>query len=125
MGDDATGPGEHLAAYAGAWIAGDGEAIAAATEPGYVLDDPRYGRIERDGMPAYIERLRDDLRALGHEGPFIELSEVVTTERDGGLVAWCWWEYPGTGISGAGLIHVGPGGVRSERLAYHSTPAEV
>lgn len=50
----------------------------------------------------------------------MELSEVVTAENNGALIAWCWWTIPVTEIKGAGLIKVESSGVRSEVLTYYT-----
>jgi hypothetical protein len=50
----------------------------------------------------------------------MELSEVVTEEKEGVLTAWCWWAIPGTQIKGSGLIKVGSEGVQSEMLTYYT-----
>jgi hypothetical protein len=36
----------------------------------------------------------------------MELSEVVTEEKEGVTTAWCWWAIPGTDIKGSGPIKV-------------------
>jgi hypothetical protein len=67
-----------------------------------------------------LKELISSLRGTESETQFMELSEIVTQEEGDGLTAWCWWEIPGTGIKGSGLIKVGPEGVRSERLTYYT-----
>jgi hypothetical protein len=64
--------------------------------------------------------LVDSIRGANYDGPFMDLSEVVTKEEDGVLTAWCWWAVPGTEIQGSGLIKVRDDGVVSERISYYS-----
>ena len=67
--------------------------------------------------------MKETVTSLG-EGtlpePFMELSEVVTEEKEGVLTAWCWWAVPGTQSKGSGLIKVGAEGVESEVLTYYT-----
>ena len=51
---------------------------------------------------------------------FEEISDVVVREQDGELTAWGWWQT--ASVEGAGLVRVGPKGVRSEKTAYYSPP---
>ena len=54
----------------------------------------------------------------------MELTELVTSEKDGVLTAWCWWEILGTLMKGSGLIKVTDNGVISERLANYTKLSE-
>lgn len=113
---------EHLGTYAEGWAKGDAELILKAVAPNFVLDDPNDGRIGQSTFPDYMARLTRSLadkRTGTHDGPFIELSEIVTQDGEDGLTAWAWWEYPGTGVMGMALIKVGDEGVRHETLAYY------
>ncbi len=60
------------------------------------------------------------LRGADFDGPFMNLTEVVTNEEGGVLTASCWWAVPGTELQGSGLIKVTDDGVISERLAYYA-----
>ena len=51
---------------------------------------------------------------------FEEITDVVVHEQDGELTAWGWWQT--ASAEGAGLVRVGPNGVRSEKTAYYSRP---
>ncbi len=99
------------------------ESSVSSVSSDYVLDDPNEGQITKEQFPTYMGQLKEivsSLRGTDSETQFMELSEVVTLEEGDGLTAWCWWEIPGTGIQGSGLIKVGPEGVRSERLTYYT-----
>lgn len=60
------------------------------------------------------------LRGDGYEGPFMDISEVLTKDDGDGLTASCWWEIPGTNILGSGLIKVANDGVVSELIACYT-----
>lgn len=114
---------DFIGAYAEGWTTGDAGKIVAATAPDYVFDDPNVGQIRRDDLPDYIRDLSsalDELRGGGRDGNFLDLSEVVIDETSDGATVWCWWEAPGTGIGGSGLIKVGPQGVTSEKITYYT-----
>ena len=114
---------DHLGRYADGWMKGDLETILSSVSSDYVFDDPNEGQITKEHLPTYMGQLKElisSLRGTESETQFMELSEIVTQEEGDGLTAWCWWEIPGTGIKGSGLIKVGPEGVRSERLTYYT-----
>lgn len=114
---------DFIGAYAEGWTAGDAARIIGATAPGYVFDDPNAGKISRDALRGYLEELSaalDALRGGARDGNFLDLSEVVVEETADGATVWCWWQAPGTGIGGSGLIKVGPEGVISERITYYT-----
>lgn len=111
----------HLAAYSEGWINGDVDPVMPVLAEDYLLDDPHFGRIAKDGMPAYFEDLKATVR--DHRGgvdklPVMRIGEVMTREDGKSLIVWLWWAVPGTSLEGAGLIKIAPGGVISERLAY-------
>lgn len=111
----------HLAAYSEGWINGDVDTVMPVLAEDYLLDDPHFGRISKDGMPAYFEDLKAtvrDLRGGVDELPVMRIGEVMTREEGEILTVWLWWAVPGTSLEGAGLIKIAPGGVVSERLAY-------
>ena len=114
---------DFIGAYAEGWTTGDASKILSATAPGYVLDDPNAGKITRDGFAEYLQGLSatlDELRGGPPQGNFLDLSEVVVQEIEDGATIWGWWETPGTGVEGSGLIKVGPEGVLSEKIAYYT-----
>mgnify|MGYP003565674620 FL=1 len=114
---------EHLGTYAEGWTKGDAELILKAAADNYTFDDPNAGVIPKNEFANYLEAMKETVTSL-REGslpePFMELSEVVTEEKEGVLTAWCWWAVPGTQIKGSGLIKVGPDGVQSEVLTYYT-----
>ena len=115
--------GEHLNTYAEGWTRGEAEAILQAAAGDYVFDDPNAGLITKEEFVSYFEELKqavDGLRGGIAQTTFMNLTEVVTSENSGELTAWCWWAIPGTPLEGAGLIKVGPDGVRSEKIAYYT-----
>ncbi len=114
---------DYLGTYAEGWANGDGEAILSATSDRFVFDDPNAGKVAKGNFSQYLADLKEavaSLRGDAYEGPFMELSEVVTKDDDGVLTASCWWEIPGTDLRGSGLIKVADDGVVSERLAYYT-----
>ena len=121
MGSDGLAAYGHLAAYSEGWINGDADTVLPALADDYLLDDPHFGRIRKEGMPAYFEDLKAavrDLRGGAEELPVMRIGEVVTQEDGGLLTVWLWWAVPGTALEGAGLIKIAPEGVVSERLTY-------
>ena len=115
---------DHLAAYAEGWTNGDADKILGCTTADYVFDDPNSAPVPKSGFVAYLNGLKETVSSTRGDstgdGPFMELSEVVTSEVDGVLTAWCWWSIPNTPIQGAGLIKVGDNGVQSERIAFYA-----
>ena len=115
--------GDNLARYAEGWTKGDTEMILSAASESFTFDDPNAGTIVREDFAEYLTGLREVAAAAGGAKPgesFMEITEVVTQETDGGLAASCWWALPGTDIQGSGLIKVGADGVTSERIAYYT-----
>ena len=114
---------EHLGTYAEGWTKGDAGLILKAVADNYTLDDPNAGAISKNEFANYLEGMKESVTSL-REGtlpePFMELSEVVTEEKEGVLTAWCWWAIPGTQFKGSGLIKVGSEGVQSEVLTYYT-----
>ena len=114
---------EHLGKYAEGWTKGDAGLILKAAAENYALDDPNAGIISKNEFANYLEGMKETVTSL-REGtlpePFMELSEVVTEEKEGVLTAWCLWAIPGTQIKGSGLIKVGSEGVQSEMLTYYT-----
>lgn len=114
---------DYLGTYAQGWTNGDSDTILSVASDSFVFDDPNEGRIAKADFAGYLTGLKEAVAALrgdGYEGVFMNLTEVVTKDDDGILTASCWWEIPGTGIQGSGLIKVAADGVVSERLAYYT-----
>jgi hypothetical protein len=114
---------EHLGTYAEGWTKGDAGLILKAAADNFTFDDPNAGVIPKNEFADYLEGLKEtvsSLREVSLPEPFMELSEVVTEEKEGVLTAWCWWAIPGTQIKGSGLIKVGSEGVQSEMLTYYT-----
>ena len=106
---------DHLGVYAEGRTKGDADTILRAAADGYVFDDPKAGKITKSRFAEYLDDLKESVRsARGGTSSkrFMELSEVVTQEKDGVLTAWCWWAISGSEIKGSGLINVGAEGVR-------------
>ena len=117
---------DYLGQYAEGWTKGDAGAILKAVSDDYTFDDPNVGKITKSDFTTYLLSLKESVKSA--QGgrlptPFMELSEVVTHEKDGVMTAWCWWSIPGTSMKGSGLIKVGPTGVRSEVITYYAKPA--
>ncbi len=114
---------DYLGTYAEGWTNGDSVAILSVASDSFVFDDPNAGKISKGEFAEFLSGLKAtvaSIRGDEHEGPFMNLSEVVTKDDDGVLTASCWWEIPGTDIQGSGLIKVGSDGVVSERIAYYT-----
>ena len=114
---------EHLGTYAEGWTKGDADTILRTVAESYTFDDPNTGVISKNEFASYLAALKETVSTLrGGTSPetFMELSEVLTDEKDGVLTAWCWWAIPGTEIKGSGLIKVGSEGVRSEVITYYT-----
>jgi hypothetical protein len=116
---------DYLGKYAEGWTKGDAEAILKAVSDDYTFDDPNVGKITKSDFSNYLAGLRESARSKQSgrlPTSFMELSEVVTQEKDGVMTAWCWWSIPGTTMKGSGLIKVGATGVRSEVITYYAKP---
>lgn len=114
---------DYLGTYAEGWTNGDSEAILSATSDTFVFDDPNAGNVAKGDFSNFFAGLKEavaSIRGGDYDGPFMELTEVVTKDDDGVLTASCWWEIPGTDIQGSGLIKVANDGVVSERIAYYT-----
>ncbi len=114
---------DHLGTYAEGWTKGDANTILKAVSEGYTFDDPNAGKIAKSKFAEYVSGMKETVRSLrggNLPDPFMELSEVVTQEKEGVITAWCWWSIPGTDIKGSGLIKVGADGVRSEVITYYT-----
>ena len=112
-----------LATYAEGWVNGDAETVVGALADGYVLDDPNYGRVAKHEMETYFTDLRErvcHLRGGAAVSTLMRLSDLTTKEDDELLVAWTWWEIPGTNLEGSGLMKITLEGVISERLTYYT-----
>lgn len=117
------GAAEHLGVYAEGWTNGEADTILKATAENYTFNDPNAGVIPKKEFARYLAGLKEQVKAARKGSlpkPFMELSEVVTQENQGVLTAWCWWAIPGTNMKGGGLIKIGPDGVRSEVITYHT-----
>ena len=114
---------EHLGTYAEGWTKGDADTILWTVAESYTFDDPNTGIISKNEFSNYLANLKETVSSLCGgtlPEPFMELSEVLTDEKEGVLTAWCWWAIPGTEIKGSGLIKVGTEGVRSEVITYYT-----
>ena len=114
---------EHLGTYAEGWTKGDADTILKVVADSYTFDDPNTGVISKNEFTNYLAGLKETVSSLRGgtlPEPFMELSEVMTDEKEGVLTAWCWWAIPGTEIKGSGLIKVGTEGVRSEVITYYT-----
>lgn len=117
---------DHLGLYAEGWTKGDSNLILKAVSNDYILDDPNVGNISKEKFSSYLDSMKDTVKSLCNGNlpePFMELTEVVTSEENEILTAWCAWSVPDTNIKGAGLIKVNSAGVFSEVLTYYTTLA--
>jgi len=114
---------DHLGTYAEGWTKGDAGIILSSVTEDYTFDDPNAGVIPKSELVQYLAGLKETAASLCGgvlPAPFMELTEVVTSESDGLLTAWCWYSIPGTGVKGSGLIKVGSEGVLSEVITYYT-----
>ena len=114
---------EHLGTYAEGWTKGDADTILKTVTESYTFDDPNTGIISKNEFANYLAGLKETVSSIcggSLPDPFMELSEVLTEEKEGVLTAWCWWAIPGTEIKGSGLIKVGAEGVQSEVITYYT-----
>jgi len=114
---------EYLGAYAEGWTKGDVDRILGAAADAFVFDDPNAKQISKGDFKAFFSSMKETvatLRGGAYEGPFMELSEVLTMSDGDELTASCWWEIPGTSLCGGGLIKVTNDGVLTERITYYT-----
>ena len=92
----------------------------------YVMDDPAVeGPVSKAGFRDYFNQTKETAASMGGGGdPFMEITEIVTSESDGILTAWAWWEMLGTPMKGGGSIKITENGVISERLTFYTKPGE-
>lgn len=112
---------DHLGTYAEGWTKGDAELILKGAADNFTFNDPNAGVIPKNEFASYLAGVKEvvaSLRGGTLPEPFMELSEVVTEEKENVTTAWCWWAIPGTDIKGSGLIKVGSEGVQSEVITY-------
>ena len=113
-------PLDFLSVYAEGWTQGYADKILRACVPGYVFTDPGHDpkQVTYENFREYLEGLKATVR--GKVGtlpiPFMKISHVIIADTL--LVACCWWEIPGSGIAGTGLIEVSRFGVESEKVDY-------
>jgi len=114
---------EHLGRYAEGWSNGDADTVIQAVTDDYVLDDPNVGKISKDKFSDYLNEMKETVKGISNGNfpkPFMEITEVLTSEENGITTASCMWVIPGTNIKGAGLIKVNSSGVFSEMLTYYT-----
>ena len=119
---------EYLEDYAKGWIEGDAVKILASCNEDFEFVDAAVGpgRFSFEEFPGYLDGVKAEvLRNLAFGVPvrlpipFMQITHVATLEIDDDkLVACCWWEIPGSGIAGTGLIHVGKDGVVRETVNH-------
>ena len=115
---------DHLGRYAEGWSSGDAELVVQAIIDDYILDDPNAGKITKDKFSDYLNDMKETVKTLCNGNlpqPFMELTEVLTSEENEITTASCAWAIPGTSIKGAGLIKVNASGVISEVLTYYTS----
>lgn len=113
---------DYLSRYVEGWTSGDAGLILQAVTDDYEFDDPNTGKVPKAKFNEYLSNLKASVKKQCDGGlpePFVQLSEVVTSEHDGHIKAWCWREVPSTNIKGSGLIKVSPTGVYSEVITYY------
>ncbi len=110
----------YRALYGEAWKTMDGEKLISAVADGFVLDDPALPEpVTKANLPEYIASWDERTKAAGATGE-MEISDIVAQDKDGVLLEWNWWKFPGTDMEGAGLLKTTDEGVVSERIAYYT-----
>jgi len=112
-----------LATYYDGWAQGCAETIGTAVAEDYVWDDPRHGRVMKDGLGAFLPGFKDSIDGLRRDHgspPYHTLSDWVVDRGRSVTTVWCSFAVPGTDIEGMSQIRVGDKGVISEHRAYQT-----
>ncbi len=108
--------------YGEGWKTFDGEKLTSAVADGFELDDPALPKpVTKATLVEYVTSLNERAKAAGATGE-MEISDIVAQDKDGVLLEWTWWKFPGTDMEGAGMLKVTDDGVVYERIAYYTTP---
>jgi hypothetical protein len=110
---------EKFTAYADGWRRGDLAAILDACAEDFVYDSPTEGRFSKDEFAAYFKATY--VPQIPENGDLVTVTDIVCEEREGEVVAWCWWKDPTS--EGAALASVGADGVRWQKVATYAPPA--
>ncbi len=108
--------------YDEGWKTLDGEKLILAVADSFELDDPALPEpVTKATLAEYIASWDERLKAAGATGE-MEISDIVAQDKDGVLLDWNWWKYPGTDMEGAAMIKTTDEGVAYERMAYYTAP---
>ncbi len=108
--------------YDEGWKTLDGEKLISAVADGFELDDPALPEpVTKATLVEYVTSWNEKLKAAGATGE-MEISDIVAQDKDGVLLDWNWWKYPGTDMEGAAMIKTTAEGVAYERMAYYTAP---
>jgi hypothetical protein len=114
--------GNYRSLYAEGWQKLDVEMLLLAVADDFQMDDPALpDPVTKSTLQEYIASLRQELEALGTTTEF-EISDSVEQDKDGVLLDWNWWKYPGTDLQGSAVIKTTDEGVVYERMAYYIAP---
>ena len=109
---------EKFTAYADGWRRGDLQTILDACAEDFVYDSPYEGRFTKDEFAAYFKEAY--VPHIPEDGDLVTVTDIVCEERDGEVLAWCWWK--DRTAEGAALARVGADGVHSQKVATYSPP---
>ena len=112
----------YRALYGEAWKTMDAEKMLSAVADGFVLNDPALPEpVTKATLVEYVTSWNERVKAAGATGE-MEISDIVAQDKDGVLLEWNWWKFPGTDMEGAGMIKTTDEGVAYERMAYYTAP---
>lgn len=100
------------------------ELVLSAIAEGFVFDDPALpAPVTKSTIAGYMSSWEERTRALSGTWGY-EKSDEVVQDRDGVLLRWDWWHFPGTGLQGSAVTKITDEGIIYERLAYYTEPAK-
>ncbi len=108
--------------YHEGWKTLDGEKVASAVADDFVSDDPALPEpITKATLVEYVASWNERTKAAGAMGE-MDISDIVTQDKDGVFSQWDWWKFTGTDIEGPAMFKTTDEGVVYERVAYYTAP---
>ena len=110
---------EKETAYDKGWDTWDAELLLSSLADNFFFDDPVMPEpISKASIVAYMMSWEDRVKSLGGTGE-IENRDRVSIDKDGVILSWYWWSFPGTKYEGAAVQKITDKGVHYERNAYY------